>query len=63
MGAADVVPFIPIEGLRLSKNCAAMPGTWVNRFWKRYQIPVYLYEAAGDFRRAAESGEHPARPV
>jgi glutamate formiminotransferase/formiminotetrahydrofolate cyclodeaminase len=45
MGAADVVPFIPIEGLGL-EDCVAMARHVGEEIWKRYQIPVYLYEAA-----------------
>ena len=45
MGAADVVPFIPIEGIDL-EDCVAMARHVGGEIWKRYQIPVYLYEAA-----------------
>src|SRR5437762_11765136 len=45
MGAADVVPFIPIEGLSI-EDCVAMARHVGEQIWKRYQIPVYLYEAA-----------------
>jgi len=45
MGAADVVPFIPIEGIDL-EDCVAMARHVGAEIWKRYQIPVYLYEAA-----------------
>jgi glutamate formiminotransferase / formiminotetrahydrofolate cyclodeaminase len=45
MGAADVVPFIPIEGVDL-EDCVAMARHVGAEIWKRYQIPVYLYEAA-----------------
>ena len=45
MGAADVVPFIPIEGVSL-EDCVAMARHVGGEIWKRYQIPVYLYEAA-----------------
>ncbi|HKN31807.1 MAG TPA: glutamate formimidoyltransferase [Terriglobales bacterium] len=45
MGAADVVPFIPIEGVTI-EDCAAMARHVGEQIWKRYQIPVYLYEAA-----------------
>src|SRR6478752_2835938 len=45
MGAADVVPFIPIEGVTI-EDCVTMArhvGAEIN---KRFQIPVYLYESA-----------------
>jgi glutamate formiminotransferase len=45
LGAADVVPFIPIEGVSL-EDCVAMARHTGEQIWKRYQIPVYLYEAA-----------------
>src|SRR5438270_10420433 len=45
LGAADVVPFIPIEGVSL-EDCVAIARRVGEEIWKRYQVPVYLYEAA-----------------
>ncbi|MGA8669129.1 MAG: glutamate formimidoyltransferase [Terracidiphilus sp.] len=45
MGAADVIPFIPIDGVTL-EDCVAMAKRVGAEIAKRYQIPVYLYEAA-----------------
>src|SRR6201988_3739965 len=45
MGAADVVPFIPIEGGTI-EDCVAMAKHVGAEIAKRFQIPVYLYEAA-----------------
>jgi len=45
LGAADVVPFIPIDGVSV-EDCVAMARHTGEQIWKRYQIPVYLYEAA-----------------
>jgi glutamate formiminotransferase len=45
MGAADVVPFIPIEGVTI-EDCVAMAKHVGAEIAKRYKIPVYLYEAA-----------------
>src|SRR5437660_6340881 len=45
MGAADVVPFIPIEGVTL-EDCVAIARHVGQEIWKRHHIPVYLYEAA-----------------
>ena len=45
MGAADVVPFIPIEGVTI-EDCVAMARHVGEQIWQRHQIPVYLYEAA-----------------
>src|SRR6266481_4309140 len=45
IGAADVIPFIPIEGVTI-EDCAAIARKAGEEIWKRFQIPVYLYEAA-----------------
>ena len=45
MGAADVIPFIPIEGVTI-EDCVAMARHVGAEISKRFQIPVYLYEAA-----------------
>jgi glutamate formiminotransferase len=45
MGAADVVPFIPIDGVTI-EDCVAMARHVGEQIWKRFQIPVYFYEAA-----------------
>jgi glutamate formiminotransferase len=45
IGAADVVPFIPISGVTLA-DCVAIARYVGEEIWKRYGIPVYLYEAA-----------------
>lgn len=45
IGAADVVPFIPIEGITLD-DCVKLAERVGNEIWKRLQVPVYFYEAA-----------------
>src|SRR6476661_8109197 len=45
MGAADVVPFIPIDGVTL-EDCVAMAKHVGAEIWNRFKIPIYLYEAA-----------------
>jgi len=45
LGAADVVPFIPIEGIAL-EDCVAIAKRVGEEIWKRFRVPVYLYEAA-----------------
>ena len=45
LGAADVVPFIPIEGVSI-EDCVTMARHVGEQIWKRFRIPVYLYEAA-----------------
>jgi glutamate formiminotransferase len=45
LGAADVIPFIPIEGVTL-EDCVAIARRVGEEIWKRYKVPVYLYESA-----------------
>ena len=45
VGAADVVPFIPIEGVTL-EDCVTIARYAGAEIWKRHRVPVYLYEAA-----------------
>lgn len=45
IGASDVIPFIPIEGVTL-EDCVAIARHVGAEVWKRYRVPVYLYEAA-----------------
>lgn len=45
LGAADVVPFIPIDGVTL-EDCVAISKFVAEEIWKRHRIPTYLYEAA-----------------
>ena len=45
MGAADVVPFIPIDGVSL-EDCIQIARHVGHEIWNRYQIPIYFYEAA-----------------
>ncbi len=45
VGATDVLPFIPIDGVTL-EDCVALARRVGNEIWKRYRIPVFFYEAA-----------------
>jgi glutamate formiminotransferase len=45
MGATDVVPFIPIEGVTI-EDCVALAKKVGREIWERFHIPVYFYEAA-----------------
>lgn len=45
VGATDVVPFIPIEGVTL-EDCVALARRVGKQIWERYRIPVFFYEAA-----------------
>ena len=45
MGATDVVPFIPVEGVQI-EDCIALAKKVGREIWERYRIPVYFYEAA-----------------
>ncbi|HET9088451.1 MAG TPA: glutamate formimidoyltransferase [Acidobacteriaceae bacterium] len=45
IGAADVIPLVPIRGLSLPE-CAVLAHQLGQEIWKRYHVPVYFYEAA-----------------
>lgn len=75
MGAADVVPFVPLEGTTM-EDCIALAGTLGARVGRELEIPVFLYERAAtrpdrenlaDVRRGefeglrAEIGRNPGR--
>jgi glutamate formiminotransferase/formiminotetrahydrofolate cyclodeaminase len=45
VGATDVVPFIPIEGVTI-EDCVALAHRTGYEIWARYRIPVFFYEAA-----------------
>ena len=45
IGAADVVPFIPIEGVTV-EECVKLAERLGAEIWSKLKVPVYLYEAA-----------------
>lgn len=45
LGAADVVPFVPVRGYTL-RQCASLAHHAGLEIWRRYGVPVYFYEAA-----------------
>ena len=45
IGAADVVPFVPLEGATLA-DCVAIARRTGEEVWRRFKVPVYFYEAA-----------------
>jgi len=45
MGATDVVPFVPIQGVNLD-GCVDIARWVAQEAWRRFRIPTYLYEAA-----------------
>jgi len=45
IGATDVAPFIPIEGVTL-EDCVKLAERLGSEIWNRLRIPVYFYEAA-----------------
>jgi glutamate formiminotransferase len=45
VGAVDVVPFIPIEGVSM-KDCVALAREVGQAVAERFQVPVFLYEEA-----------------
>ena len=67
VGAADVVPFVPIAGVSMDE-CVALAHRTGEEVWRRLRIPVYFYEAAARRperarlenvrREAMAAGEH-----
>src|SRR6267154_1797443 len=45
VGATDVVPFIPVEGVAL-EDCVVLAKRVGQEIWKRYRIPIFFSEAA-----------------
>jgi glutamate formiminotransferase len=45
IGAADVVPFVPVSGISLAE-CAVLARQAGMEIWRRAGVPVYFYEAA-----------------
>ena len=45
VGALDVLPFVPLRGIAL-EDCARLAAAAGEEIWRRYRVPVYLYEAA-----------------
>lgn len=45
IGAADVIPFVPLRGISL-EECAALARSAAEQHWKRNGVPVYFYEAS-----------------
>src|SRR5262245_33551307 len=45
MGAVDVVPFVPIEGVTMA-DCVALAREVAAAVADRFQVPIYLYEDA-----------------
>jgi glutamate formiminotransferase / 5-formyltetrahydrofolate cyclo-ligase len=45
IGAADVVPFVPVSGISL-EQCVLLARQAGLEIWRRYNVPVYFYEAA-----------------
>lgn len=45
IGAADVIPFVPISGLKL-EQCVLLARQAGQEIWHRFGVPVYFYEAA-----------------
>ncbi len=45
IGAADVIPFVPISGIKL-EQCALLARQAGLEIWRRFGVPVYFYEAS-----------------
>lgn len=49
MGAVDVIPFIPIEGVTMDE-CVAYANEVAKKINDRYQIPIFMYAEASNFK-------------
>lgn len=67
LGAADVVPFVPVEHATLA-DCIALAHQTGEALWNELRVPVYFYEAAARrpecarleyVRKAARAGSSP----
>jgi glutamate formiminotransferase len=45
IGSADVIPFVPISGIKL-EQCALLARQAGLEIWRRFNVPVFFYEAA-----------------
>ncbi|HML16522.1 MAG TPA: glutamate formimidoyltransferase [Bryobacteraceae bacterium] len=45
VGAADVVPFVPLDGSTM-EECIAIAHRAGEQIWRRFGVPVYFYESA-----------------
>ena len=45
LGAADVIPFVPVEGVTL-EECVQLAHRTGEEIWSAVGVPVYFYEAA-----------------
>lgn len=45
IGAADVIPFVPISGVKL-EQCVMLARQAGLEIWQRFGVPIYFYEAA-----------------
>ena len=45
IGAADVVPFVPVSGIKL-EQCVMLARQAGLEIWRRFGVPVYFYESA-----------------
>lgn len=56
VGAADVVPFVPLDGSTLDQ-CVEIAHQAGEAIWERFRVPVYFYEAAARIpeRRALQN--------
>jgi glutamate formiminotransferase len=45
IGAADVIPFVPVQGIKL-EQCVLLARQAGLEIWRRYGVPVFFYEAA-----------------
>jgi len=45
IGAVDVIPFVPVSGIKL-EQCVMLARQAGLEIWRRYNVPIFFYEAA-----------------
>jgi len=60
VGAADVIPFVPLDGATM-EQCAVAAHCAGQEIWNRFRVPVYFYESAAktEGRRRLERVRRP----
>jgi glutamate formiminotransferase len=60
VGAADVIPFVPLEGATMD-DCVSIAHRAGDEIWRRFGVPAYFYEAAAlsEHRRRLERVRRP----
>ena len=62
VGAADVIPFVPLDGATID-DCVDAAHRAGEEIWSRFGVPVYFYEAAAQIAESKAFGTCPTARV